>query len=214
MGDKMSLHKRSASENDLKLFVESTLQEYGVGITKMMTLKTLHQAMCHKYSKSYFHDAEQLRRFVDDCKEKFTTSAGGQIVELDFHIAVKINSSALSNGCTIDEPDTINGDTHKHTNENGDVEVLSNGKKHYSHEDISTNDKVGRKESGKSLLNLFRGRKKTIQNVEVDVLSSSGNSICEDDGPEKETIVSKESKKSSVLSLFTNKKSTAVECKP
>ena len=69
--------------------------------------------MCHKYSKSYFHDAEQLRRFVDDCKEKFTTSAGGQIVELDFHIAVKINSSALSNGCTIDEPDTISGDTHK-----------------------------------------------------------------------------------------------------
>ena len=104
--------------------------------------------------------------------------------------------------------------TKKHNNENGDAEVLSNGKKHYSHEDISTNDKVGRKESGKSLLNLFRGRKKTIQNVEVDVLSSSGNSICEDDGPEKETIVSKESKKSSVLSLFTNKKNTAVECKP
>ena len=69
--------------------------------------------MCHKYSKSYFHDAEQLRRFVDDCKERFTISAGGQIVELDFHIAVKINSSALTNGCTIDEPDTINGDTHK-----------------------------------------------------------------------------------------------------
>ena len=79
--------------------------------------------MCHKYSKSYFHDAEQLRRFVDDCKEKFTTSAGGQIVELDFHIAVKINSSALSNGCTIDEPDTINGDTHK-VNDNKLVSLI------------------------------------------------------------------------------------------
>ena len=79
--------------------------------------------MCHKYSKSYFHDAEQLRRFVDDCKEKFTTSAGGQIVELDFHIAVKINSSALSNGCTIDEPDTINGDTHK-VNDNKIVSLI------------------------------------------------------------------------------------------
>ena len=74
--------------------------------------------MCHKYSKSYFHDAEQLRRFVDDCKEKFTISAGGQIVELDFHIAVKINSSALTNGCTIDEPDTINGDIHNKVNDN------------------------------------------------------------------------------------------------
>merc|ERR1712113_864278 len=105
--DKMSSHKKSASENDLKLFVEATLQEYGVGITKMMTLKTLHQAMCHKYSKSYFHDAEQLRRFVDDCKEKFTTSAGGQIVELDFHVAVKMSANGIANGVTIDEPDHV-----------------------------------------------------------------------------------------------------------
>ena len=43
ISDKMSLHKKSASENDLKVFVEATLQEYGVGITKIMTLKTLHQ---------------------------------------------------------------------------------------------------------------------------------------------------------------------------
>ena len=50
--DKMSLHKRSASENDLKLFVESTLQEYGVGITKMMTLKTLHQVRIPTTNKS------------------------------------------------------------------------------------------------------------------------------------------------------------------
>ncbi len=39
----MSVHKKSASENDLKQFVEATLQEYGLGITKLMTLKTLHQ---------------------------------------------------------------------------------------------------------------------------------------------------------------------------
>ena len=39
----MSSHKKSASENDLKQFVEATLQEYGLGITKLMTLKTLHQ---------------------------------------------------------------------------------------------------------------------------------------------------------------------------
>ena len=43
LSDKMSSHKKSASENDLKVFVEATLQEYGVGITKVMTLKTLHQ---------------------------------------------------------------------------------------------------------------------------------------------------------------------------
>ena len=43
ISDKMSSHKKSASENDLKSFVESTLHEYGVGITKIMTLKTLHQ---------------------------------------------------------------------------------------------------------------------------------------------------------------------------
>ena len=43
ISDKMSSHKKSASENDLKLFVEATLQEYGVGITKIMTIKTLHQ---------------------------------------------------------------------------------------------------------------------------------------------------------------------------
>ena len=43
ISDKMSSHKKSASENDLKLFVEATLNEYGVGITKIITLKTLHQ---------------------------------------------------------------------------------------------------------------------------------------------------------------------------
>merc|ERR1719266_1347863 len=107
ISDKMSSHKKSASENDLKVFVEATLQEYGIGITKIMTLKTLHQAMSHKYSKSYFHDAEQLRRFVDDNKDKFTLSAGGQIVELDFHMAAKVNSTILSNGCGIDEPDNV-----------------------------------------------------------------------------------------------------------
>ena len=66
--------------------------------------------MSHKYSKSYFHDAEQLRRFVDDNKDKFTISAGGQIVELDFHIAAKINSSIITNGCGMDEPDHVNSD--------------------------------------------------------------------------------------------------------
>ena len=69
--------------------------------------------MSHKYSKSYFHDAEQLRRFVDDNKDKFTISAGGQIVELDFHVAVKMNSTVISNGVAIDEPDHINGDINK-----------------------------------------------------------------------------------------------------
>ena len=39
----MSSLKRNVSENDLKQFVEATLQEYGTGITKMMTIKTLHQ---------------------------------------------------------------------------------------------------------------------------------------------------------------------------
>ena len=68
--------------------------------------------MSHKYSKSYFHDAEQLRRFVDDSKDKFTLSAGGQIVELDFHAAVKMNSTILSNGVAIDEPDHVNGDVN------------------------------------------------------------------------------------------------------
>ena len=69
--------------------------------------------MSHKYSKSYFHDAEQLRRFVDDNKDKFTLSAGGQIVELDFHVAVKICSNCIGNGVTIDEPDHVNGDINK-----------------------------------------------------------------------------------------------------
>lgn len=214
MGDKMSSHKKSASENDLKCFVEATLQEYGVGITKIMTLKTLHQAMSHKYSKSYFHDAEQLRRFVDDSKDKFTLSAGGQIVELDFHAAVKMNSTILSNGVAIDEHDHVNGDVNNKNNntENGDVDVLSNGKKHYSHEDIQTADKVGRKESRKSLLSLFKGKKKTVENTEVDVLSSSGNSVSEDDLQEKEIYSAKESKKS-VMSLFSHRRSV-IEVKP
>ena len=69
--------------------------------------------MSHKYSKSYFHDAEQLRRFVDDNKDKFTLSSGGQIVELDFHVAVKMNSAVISNGVAIDEPDHVNGDINK-----------------------------------------------------------------------------------------------------
>ena len=69
--------------------------------------------MSHKYSKSYFHDAEQLRRFVDDNKDKFTLSAGGQIVELDFHVAVKMSSNGIVNGVTIDEPDHVNGDINK-----------------------------------------------------------------------------------------------------
>ena len=69
--------------------------------------------MSHKYSKSYFHDAEQLRRFVDDNKDRFTLSAGGQIVELDFHAAVKMNNTVVSNGVAIDEPDHVNGDINK-----------------------------------------------------------------------------------------------------
>ena len=51
--------------------------------------------MAHKYSKSYFQDSEKLRRFVDDHKDRYTVSAGGQIVELDFHMAVKLNASML-----------------------------------------------------------------------------------------------------------------------
>ena len=97
----------------------------------------------------------------------------------------------------------------KNISENGDSSVLSNGKKHYSHEDLQTVDKIGRKESRKSVLTLFRGKKKNVENVEVDVLSSSGNSghsVSEDDLQEKEIHCTKESKKS-VLSLFSNKKS-------
>merc|ERR1719270_2558440 len=99
-----------------------------------------------------------------------------------------MNSTFISNGVAIDEPDHINGDINKnHNSENGDVDVLSNGKKHYSHEDIQMADKVGRKESRKSLLSLFKGKKKPVENNgEVDVLSSSGNSVSEDDLQEKE----------------------------
>ncbi len=62
--------------------------------------------MSHKYSKSYFHDSEQLRRFVDDHKDRFTLSANGHLVEIDFHIAVKINVSLINNGCTYTSNDT------------------------------------------------------------------------------------------------------------
>ena len=72
--------------------------------------------MSHKYSKSYFHDSEQLRRFVDDNKDKFTLSSGGEIVELDFHMAVKIGATTLSNGTTLDEPDHVNGDINLKVN--------------------------------------------------------------------------------------------------
>ena len=102
----------------------------------------------------------------------------------------------------------------KPISENGDSSVLSNGKKHYSHEDIQTANKIGRKESRKSVLTLFRGKKKNVENVEVDVLSSSGNSgnsVSEDDLQEKEIHIAKESKKS-VLSLFSSKKNI-IECK-
>ena len=51
--------------------------------------------MSHKYSKSHFHDSEMLRRFLDDHKDKFALSSGGQIVELDFHMAMKHNSYML-----------------------------------------------------------------------------------------------------------------------
>ena len=63
--------------------------------------------MSHKYSKSYFHDAEQLRRFVDDHKDRFTVSAGGQIVELDFYLAVKLNLPLLNNGSTFTATDNV-----------------------------------------------------------------------------------------------------------
>ena len=51
--------------------------------------------MSHKYSKSHFHDSEMLRRFLDDHKDRFALSSGGQIVELDFYIAMKLNASML-----------------------------------------------------------------------------------------------------------------------
>ena len=93
------------------------------------------------------------------------------------------------------------------------MDVLSNGKKHYSHEDIQTADKVGRKESRKSLLSLFKGKKKPVEsNGEVDVLSSSGNSVSEDNLQEKEIHCAKESKKS-VMSLFSNRRKS-IEVKP
>ena len=37
--------KTFVSENDLKQFVQATMQEYGVGITKIITLKTLYQVI-------------------------------------------------------------------------------------------------------------------------------------------------------------------------
>merc|ERR1719400_2430071 len=126
-----------------------------------------------------------------------------------------MNSTILSNGVAIDEPDHVNGDVNNKNNntENGDVDVLSNGKKHFSHEDIQAADKVGRKESRKSLLSLFKGKKKPVEsNGEVDVLSSSGNSVSEDDLQEKEIHCAKESKKS-VMSLFSNRRKS-IEVKP
>ena len=60
------------------------------------------------------------------------------------------------------------------------------------------------------MLSLFKGKKKPVENTEVDVLSSgissSGNSVSEDDLHEKEIHCAKESKKS-VMSLFSNRRS-------
>ena len=100
----------------------------------------------------------------------------------------------------------------KSNSENGEANTLSNGKHHYSQEDIQTADKIGRKESRKSLLSLFKGKKKPVENVEVDILSSSGNSVSEDDLQEKESHCTTKESKKSVLSLFSNKKSV-VECR-
>ena len=58
------------------------------------------------------------------------------------------------------------------------------------------------------MLSLFKGRKKSVENknAEVDISSSSGNSVSVDDLQEKETQCAKESKRS-VMSMFSNRKS-------
>ena len=64
------------------------------------------------------------------------------------------------------------------------------------------------------MLSLFKGKKKSVENknAEVDISSSSGNSVSEDDLQEKEIHCAKESKKS-VMSLFSNRRKS-IEVKP
>ena len=58
------------------------------------------------------------------------------------------------------------------------------------------------------MLSLFKGKKKSVENknAEVDISSSSGNSVSVDDLQEKEAQCSKESKRS-VMSMFSNRRS-------
>ena len=58
------------------------------------------------------------------------------------------------------------------------------------------------------MLSLFKGKKKSVENknAEVDISSSSGNSVSVDDLQEKEIDCAKESKRS-VLSMFSNRRS-------
>ena len=53
-------------------------------------------------------------------------------------------------------------------------------------------------------MSLFRGKKKVVENGDVDVISSSDKSASQDDLQEKDGDFSKEAKKS-MLSLFYNK---------
>ena len=72
-------------------------------------------------------------------------------------------------------------------------------------------EKLGRRESKKSMLNLFRGKKSVIseecyqENGDNDVLSTSGKSTSQEDLPDGGR---KEAKKSK-LSLFRGKKSVS-----
>ena len=58
------------------------------------------------------------------------------------------------------------------------------------------------------MLSLFKGKKKSVENknAEVDISSSSGNSVSVDDLQEKEAQSAKESKRS-VMSMFSNRRS-------
>ena len=87
--------------------------------------------MAHKYSKSYFHDSEKLRRFVDDHKDRFTLSAGGQIVEQDLHMAVKLNASMLklNNISAFTATDNIYSDIELTSKVNNDMAIHLDTKK-------------------------------------------------------------------------------------
>ena len=93
----------------------------------------------------------------------------------------------------------------KNVTENGDVDVLSNGGKSTSQED--TVDKVGRKESKKSMLSLFRDKKNVTENGDVEILSNGGKSTSQEDVQIKENDQTCKESKKSMLSLFHGRKS-------